>query len=166
MAHNQLESIHINTLHKFEGGVSMAEQTFSNHGRLVPAFHFFALPVFGLNLLWSCYRVWSSHFSADSIERVLVAAALIAASLYARIFALSVQDRVILLEERLRFARLLPDDLKLRIDEFTVAQLVSLRFACDAELPALARKVLNDNIQNRKQIKQMVQTWRADYLRA
>ncbi|SRR5882724_10165440 len=144
----------------------MADQTFSNHGRLVPAFHFFALPVFGLNFFWSCYRVWSSHFSGDSIVRALVAAALIAISLYARIFSLSVQDRVIRLEERLRFARLLPDDLKPRIEEFTIPQLVSLRFASDAELPALARKVLNDNLQNRKQIKQMVQNWRADYLRA
>ncbi len=144
----------------------MADQTFSNHGRLVPAFHFFALPVFGLNFFWSCYRVWSSHFSGDSIVRALVAVALIAISLYARIFSLSVQDRVIRLEERLRFARLLPDDLKPRIEEFTIPQLVSLRFASDAELPALARKVLNDNLQNRKQIKQMVQNWRADYLRA
>jgi hypothetical protein len=144
----------------------MDQQSFANHGRIVPAFHLFALPVLGLNFLWSCFRVWRSHFSADSIEGVLVAAALIVAILYARMFVLSVQDRVIRLEERLRFVRLLPVDLKPRIEEFTIDQLVSLRFASDAELPALARKVLSENLQNRKQIKQMVQNWKADYLRA
>jgi anti-sigma factor RsiW len=41
-----------------------------------------------------------------------------------------------------------------------------MRFACDGELPALARKVLNDKLTDRKAIKKMVQTWRADYLRA
>lgn len=144
----------------------MDQQSFANHGRIVPAFHLFALPVLGLNFFWSCFRVWRSHFSADSIEGVLVAAALIVAILCARMFVLSVQDRVIRLEERLRFVRLLPEDLKPRIEEFTIDQLVSLRFASDAELPALARKVLSENLQDRKQIKQMVQNWKADYLRA
>ena len=50
--------------------------------------------------------------------------------------------------------------------DFAIAQIVSLRFASDAELPALARKVLSENLQDRKQIKQMVQNWRPDYLRA
>ncbi len=83
-----------------------------------------------------------------------------------RLAALAVQDRVIRLEERLRYAQLFPEDLKARIGDFTIAQIVSLQFASDAELPALARKVLNENLQDRKQIKQMVQNWRADYLRA
>ena len=80
--------------------------------------------------------------------------------------ALCVQDRVIRLEERQRLSMLLPDDLKPRIGEFTPKQLVGLRFACDAELPALARKVLNDKVTDVKVIKQMVQTWRPDHLRA
>jgi hypothetical protein len=77
-----------------------------------------------------------------------------------------VQDRVIRLEERLRYQRLLPADLQSRIDDFTLNQLVSLRFASEAELPALARKVLDDKIDNRKTIKQMIKVWRPDYLRA
>src|SRR5258708_30313282 len=83
-----------------------------------------------------------------------------------RLFAIAVQNRVIRLEERMRLERLLPADLKARIGEFTCGQLVAMRFACDAELPALARKVLADNIQGRNAIKQMVQTSRADYLSA
>jgi hypothetical protein len=66
----------------------------------------------------------------------------------------------------LRYERVLPADLKPRIGEFTVAQLVALRFASDAELPALARKVLDEKMSERKAIKQMVKTWKPDYLRA
>jgi hypothetical protein len=77
-----------------------------------------------------------------------------------------VQDRIIRLEMRLRLAEILPPDLRGRIPEFTVAQLVSMRFACDAELPALARKVLDDKMSDRKAIKQLVKDWQGDYVRA
>ena len=50
--------------------------------------------------------------------------------------------------------------------EFTVDQMVALRFASDAELPALARKVLDAKIDKRKPIKQLIKSWRPDYLRA
>jgi Family of unknown function (DUF6526) len=79
---------------------------------------------------------------------------------------LVVQNRLIRLEERLRLQRLLPADLQPRIAEFTVAQLVSLRFASDAELPALARKVLDEKLDDRRAIKQLVKNWKPDYLRA
>ena len=144
----------------------MAEQTFSNHVKTVPGFHFFVMPVMALNFGWSIYRWKVAGFSLDAFISVLTAAALIMLMLYARLFALKVQDRVIRLEERMRLEKLLPDDLKPRIGEFTSGQLVAMRFASDAELPGLARKVLADNIQSGKAIKQMVQTWRADYLRA
>jgi hypothetical protein len=79
---------------------------------------------------------------------------------------LKVQDRVIRLEEQLRYDRLLPVDLKSRIGEFSVDQCVALRFASDAELPLLARKVLEGKLTERKAIKQMVSDWKPDYLRA
>jgi len=144
----------------------MAEQNFSNHVRWVPGFHLYVMPVMALNFGWSIYRWKVAGFSLDAFINVLTAAALIMLMLCARQFALKVQDRVIRLEERMRLEKLLPADLKPRIEEFTSGQLVAMRFACDAELPALARKVLAENIQGGKAIKQMVQTWRADYLRA
>jgi len=81
-------------------------------------------------------------------------------------FALAVQDRVIRLEERLRYAEVLPADLRARCGELTVDQVVSLRFACDTELPALARKVLDEKLTERKAIKQLIKNWRPDYQRA
>ncbi|HYL11257.1 MAG TPA: DUF6526 family protein [Candidatus Acidoferrales bacterium] len=144
----------------------MAEQNFQNHVRRVPLFHFFTLPVFLLNFIYSIYHLWKASFSFEASVGVLVAAALIMAALYSRLFALSVQDRVIRLEMRLRMERILPADLKPRIEEFTVAQLIALRFASDAELPELARRVLNDKLADRKTIKQMVKNWNPDYMRA
>jgi hypothetical protein len=144
----------------------MAEQNFANHTKVFPPFHFFVLPVLLINLGFQLYWMKLSWFSYHGLFGVLLALALILGFLSARRFALSVQDRVIRLEERMRYQRLLPADLQPRIDEFTVAQLVSLRFASDAELPALARKVLDEKIQKRKAIKQLVKNWKPDYLRA
>jgi Family of unknown function (DUF6526) len=144
----------------------MAEQNYANHVRWVPTFHFFVMPVLILNLLWSIYRLIRPGFSWDGVIHVLTAAALVTLMLNARIFALRVQDRVIRMEERQRMSRLLPDDLKTRVGEFTVGQLVALRFASDEELPVLARKVLTDKMSDRSAIKQLVKNWRADCLRA
>jgi hypothetical protein len=77
-----------------------------------------------------------------------------------------VQDRVIRIEERLRLERVLPTDLQQRISEFTIEQLVGLRFASNAELPELARKVLDEKLNDRKAIKQLIKTWRPDFARA
>lgn len=145
----------------------MAEQqNYSNHAKFFPPFHFFAAPILLANLIWSFFRLKPSGYSAYSIFSVFVAAALLVTLFAARIMALRVQDRVIRLEERLRYQRLLPADLQNRIDDFTLSQLVSLRFASDAELPALARKVLDEKLNDRKAIKQLIKVWRPDYLRA
>ena len=80
--------------------------------------------------------------------------------------SVTVQNRVIRLEERIRMRAPLPSDLQPRIEEFTVPQLVALRFARDEELPALAREVLDKHIEDRNAIKQKVTRWRADHLRA
>ncbi len=143
----------------------MAEQNFANHTKIFPPFHFFVAPVLLVNLGVQLYRL-KFGITFASIFGILLAVALVLGFLSARMFALSVQDRVIRLEERLRYQRLLPADLQPRIEDFTVAQLVSLRFACDAELPALARKVLDEKMQERKAIKQLVKNWKPDYLRA
>jgi len=143
----------------------MAQQNFANHAKFVPAFHFFVLPVLLLNLGWSVYRV-VKYFSADTAIGTLTAVALIVLAFCARLFALTVQDRVIQLEMRLRMQQILPADLKPRIGEFTPGQLIALRFASDAELPQLARKALDEHLTDRTTLKKLVQNWQADDLRA
>jgi hypothetical protein len=144
----------------------VAEQNASNHAKFFPPFHFFAAPILLANFIWSFFRLRPQGYSAYSIFSVFVAAALVVTLLVARLMALKVQDRVIRLEERLRYQRLLPSDLQARTDDFTINQIVSLRFASDAELPALARKVLDEKLQDRKAIKQLIRVWKPDYLRA
>ena len=141
-------------------------QNFQNHVRVVPPYHMFVLGVFLINLGTSIYRLLRIGYSWESLVNFLLALALVVLFFYARIFVLTVQNRVIRLEMRLRLAELLPADLRPRIPEFTVGQLVALRFACDAELPALARKVLDEKLSDRKAIKRLVKDWQADYLRA
>jgi hypothetical protein len=140
-------------------------QNFENHTRLVPPYHLFALPVFMINLVWRLIQL-KDGINFASIMNVLLAAAFVVAVLYARLFALTVQDRVIRLEMRLRLERLLPPDLRSRIPEFTVAQLISLRFAADDELASLARQVLDEKLNERKSIKRRIKNWQADFLRA
>jgi hypothetical protein len=140
-------------------------QSVENHTRIVPVYHMVAFPILAINLLWSLYRL-TQNLSAEAVISTLLAFALIIIFLFARLFTLTVQDRVIRLEERLRMQRLLPPDLQPRIPEFTVSQLVALRFASDQELPALARRVLAESITDRKVIKRMIQNWTPDHLRA
>ena len=144
----------------------MEEQNFANHGKFVPTYHFFAVPVFVINFFWSIYWLWKIGLSFRGIFGVFFAAALVILSFQARMFALAVQDRVIRLEERLRYAQVLPADLQARCGELSIHQIVALRFASDAELAALTRKVLDEKLQKRKAIKRLVKNWRPDYQRA
>jgi hypothetical protein len=97
---------------------------------------------------------------------LIVAIALVMTALTARVMAVAVQDRVIRLEMRLRMRELLPADLQARIGDITREQCVGLRFASDAELPALVRRVLSGELKSTREIKKQVAQWQGDYLRA
>ena len=139
-------------------------QNAKNHARTFPPFHFFVLPVLLINFIAQLVML-KNGISLASVWNVVLALAFIVLAVCARVFALTVQDRLIRLEMQLRLERLVPD-LRPRFDEFTVSQLVSLRFAGDEELPALARQVLDEKLTDRKAIKGRVKSWRADFLRA
>jgi len=144
----------------------MAEtQNFENHAKFVPGYHIVTFGIFAINFFWRIYQLIHAP-SGEAAVNLLLAIAFVLTLLYARIFALTVQDSVIRTEMRLRMQRLLPADLQSRTDEFSVSQLVALRFAGDQELPELARKVLEGKIEDRKAIKKMVKNWQADLLRA
>jgi hypothetical protein len=145
--------------------MSAAEQSFANHRRVVPVFHFLTLGILIVNFLWQAW--WTVRtFDWDRLLSALVGLALLLLALYARRFALTVQDRVIRLEERLRLERLLPDDLREAARTLHLGQLVALRFASDEELPELVRWTLDGNVRDRDAIKRRIRSWRADRLRA
>ncbi|MEP6591913.1 MAG: DUF6526 family protein [Gemmatimonadota bacterium] len=140
-------------------------QTFEHHTRWVPIYHFVAGPIFLGLFVWRVMQAVSTP-TREVVARALFIVAVLILFLMARRFAMRVQDRVIRLEEQLRFQRLLPADLTARLDQFTPEQFVALRFASDAELPDLARTVLEQSITDQKRIKSLIRTWRPDYLRA
>jgi hypothetical protein len=138
-------------------------QTFANHARVDPLYHFIVLPVFALAVIGGVIHfLWRPSFHTGAFF-VISVAALIAVSRI-RSYTLKVQDRVVRLEERLRLTALLPDPLRPRIPELTEEQLIALRFASDAELPKLAERALNEKL-SRADIKKAIQNWRPDYWR-
>ena len=145
----------------------MAEsvQTYKNHARRLPALLIFVFLVLLLNFVNQVRHVYATP-SLGAAFGALVAFALLCIPFTARQMALTVQDRVIRLEMRLRLMEVLPADLKPRIRELSRQQLVALRFACDAELPDLVREVLNGQLKTSKEIKLRVKEWQGDFLRA
>ena len=138
-------------------------QSFSNHLRLDPAFHFFILPVFAITIIITIMHL-VTHPSLHSAWLMVFVIAAATAVVKARSYALKVQDRVIRLEERLRLAILVDKPLRSRIVELSESQLIGLRFASDAELPALAARALSEKL-SRTDIKKAVGQWRPDYWR-
>lgn len=135
-------------------------QTYANHRRFDPLFHFALAPFF--LVAWVVSVVYLVR-QPDLHHALLMLAALafLLLTLTVRGYALKVQDRVIRLEERLRMERLLPGDLKARIEELTVRQCVGLRFAADGELADRVREALAEGL-NDEAIKKRIQVWRPD----
>ncbi len=142
-----------------------APQSLKNHSRVVPAYHIGVFFPFVLNFLWAVYKV-TRGVTGDTIVNLLMAIAFLLLFGSVRRQIVTVQDRVIRLEMRLRLREVLPPDLAARIGELTLRQLIALRFASDAELPALTRDVLAGNCPTPRDIKSRVQNWQGDYLRA
>lgn len=141
-------------------------QNYKNHVRFHPPFHFFMVWVFLINIIIAIVvliRRWPHHIAMHS-WLVVMAIALFTLTGYARGYPLKVQDRIIRLEENLRYQRLLTPELVVAAQSLTVRQIIALRFASDAELPVLIQRTLSENLTP-KTIKQSVTNWRADNLR-
>lgn len=132
-------------------------QTYERHTRLDLPFHFFLVPVWAITLLLA---IWNLIGNPGAVSGWLLGVAVFKTRLY----ALKVQDRVIRLEERVRLSQLLTEPLRSRIGELTEGQLVALRFASDAEIPALVEKTLANNL-SKADIKKAIVSWRPDYFR-
>jgi len=140
-------------------------QSFRNHARIVPAYHVGVFVPFFANFIWATYQLIRA-FSGQALIDFLVSIALLLMFFSLRVQVLTVQDRVIRLEMRLRLRNALPPDLQNHISTLSHKQLVALRFASDAELPTLVREVLAGTLKTQKDIKARVREWQADYLRA
>lgn len=141
----------------------MKKQTYSNHRRFVPLFHYFGFIALIVLLIGSIVNlVKSSHdnlYSASLI--VLISVLLILATLFARGFALKAQDRAIVAEEKLRYFLLTKKALP---GELTVRQIIGLRFASDEEFVELVERALREKLSE-NHIKKEIKNWKGDYYR-
>jgi hypothetical protein len=140
------------------------QQTYQNHARNYPLVHFILFPIFFFNFIWQAVRLYQEP-SWDRSEMILLAFAFIGLNLAARAQALRAQDRVVRLEEKLRYRELLPKELAEKASELKTGQIIALRFASDEELPDLVQKTVNGEFPTNKEIKLAVKDWRGDFLR-
>src|SRR5579875_1053964 len=129
-------------------------QNLKNHTRFDPQWHFVVGPLLLINIIFAIVgtvRAWPAHHHLY-LWWIVMSVVIFLAVGRARAHTLTVQDRVICLEERIRLAALLPPAELARSQSLTVRQLIALRFASDAELPSLVQRVLDQNLTP-KQIK-------------
>lgn len=141
-----------------------AEQSFKNHTRWDPAFHFFIAPVLLLNIVavsvWYAHHHWQHYHSGP--WAILVSVVLLTLAIKCRNYSLKVQDRVIRLEERVRLAQLCSSEEMAELESLQLKQYVALRFASNPELPELARRAVRENL-DQKAIKAAIKAWRPDH---
>lgn len=140
-------------------------QSYANHTRWFPAWHFVVAPIL---LVYVVFMVMEAvkNPSLATVGDAIVAMAVALGITLGRAMALTVQNRIIRLEERLRLVRLLPaNEAAAATEALKTRQLIALRFASDAEFPGLVRRVVSGELTEPKAIKQAVREWRADWLR-
>jgi len=137
-------------------------QSAQSHTAIDPAFHYILLPIFVANFITSIVMAFHAgpHLGLH-LWLIVLSAALIVLVFKLRIYSLRVQDRVIRLEERLRIAALAPIA---DVNALSIQQLIALRFASDAELPALVARTLAESLDP-KAIKASITNWRQDNVR-
>jgi len=139
-------------------------QNYASHRKYVPAFHFFVLPVLGLLVPVYAAVHFFRHPGLRSAVALLAAAALGLLVYYCRMFATGNQDRIILLEERLRYGRVLSGPALQEAARLTDGQIIGLRFAADEELAALVSAAVSERL-SRNDVKKRVQDWKPDHRR-
>ena len=139
-------------------------QNFANHTRWHPPFHFFVLPVLLINFFWSIVTFVKAP-DRNSGWWIVVSLALAMLALFTRTYSVKLQDRIIRLEEKLRYQQLLSPALMQQTGALTIEQIVALRFAGDEQLEELVRQVLAGRFAKGKDIKQTIKNWRADTFR-
>lgn len=139
-------------------------QNYQNHARLVTGFHKVLSLLIFAGLIGSIFNLYKS-FSNDTFYSASLITLLFICCVflfwYTRSFPLKAQDRAIRSEENFRYYLLTGKALP---NELSVSQIVALRFAPDAELPALVDKAISEKL-DAKSIKLAIKDWKPDYYR-
>jgi thiol:disulfide interchange protein len=138
-------------------------QNYANHASLPKPFFLFLTPVFLVNVVVEGVRLTREPSLATGWNLV-VAIALLFAIWFARATAMKVQDRIIVPESLARIRSLVGVDLQTRVDALTKGQIVALRFASDAEVEPLVRRIVAGELTKATAVKKAISAWRADLL--
>lgn len=143
---------------------NMNPQTYANHTRWQPTFHFFVVPVMVINFIWSIVQFVMTP-GWNSGRWAVVSLALVVLTFLVRLNPLKAQDRIIRLEEKLRYQQVLSPDLLQQTSTLRPGQIVALRFAPDDELEELLSAALAGKLHEPAQIKKAIKNWRSDTFR-
>ena len=139
-------------------------QSLANHTRWHAPFHFFVLPVMIINVVWAVVRFVKVP-DRNSGWWIVVSVALMILTFLVRLNPLKAQDRIIRLEEKLRYQQVLSPALLPQTSALSTGQLIALRFAGDDELEELVSAVLAGKLTKNIEIKRAIKHWRADTFR-
>jgi hypothetical protein len=137
----------------------MAEQSFQNH--LHRPIHTAIAGLFALLAL--IFIVRSMYFGADLRDPAILMTVLAVFVLVAisRVYIVKLQDRIIMLEEKVRAAELLTAGQDAQLAKLSSKQIAALRFASDPEFGGLLDRAVREQLSP-KDIKAAVKSWRPD----
>jgi hypothetical protein len=139
----------------------MAEQSFKNHAHrpthtaVVWLFALIALILMVQQLRGSDTRDWAIIFTILAVFEL---------GWISRVYTVKLQDRIIMLEVKVRAAELLPAGADAQLAKLNSKQIAALRFASDGELGSLLERAARENLEP-KDIKASIKTWRPDLYR-
>jgi hypothetical protein len=144
----------------------MKTQNFGNHTRYNPLHHFVLTPLTTILFGWTIAKMdfSSQDTTLESIFLFIGAFVLVLLPLIARMYALTLQNRIIINEMRNRYFQLTGKPFEEKEKELRLGQIIGLRFASDEELLDLIDRAIAEKLTS-KEIKQQIKNWRGDYLR-
>lgn len=144
----------------------MKTQNFKNHARYYPLHHFIITPLTLVFLGWTVNKsnFDTSESTSESIYFLILALIIVILPLLGRTYALKNQNRIIVMEMRLRYFHLTGKSFYEKEKDLRTSQIIALRFAGDDELLGLVEQAISKKLSN-KEIKMSVRNWKGDYSR-
>lgn len=141
----------------------MAQQNYNNHIRYYPPHHFVFYPLMLIVLGAGAWHIFNDDANRMLWAFITLLSAVIiwVAFMLRQHYALTLQNRIVLLELRYRYFTVTGKRLEPLEASFTEGQLFALRFAPDEELEALTNRAISENLTP-DAIKKSIKNWRAD----
>ncbi len=141
-------------------------QDAAHHIRHYPPHHFVFYPLMTGLTLASGYCIF--RFPGKALEwaaiTLLFMAVIWVSYMLRQHYALTLQDRIVRLEMRLRYFQLTGQPFEPVEARLNFYQLAALRFASDSELPELIERTLREDLYP-EAIKKSIRHWTADHMR-